>query len=473
MAHEIKKIEIIVFPYHGQGHMNTMLQFAKRLAWKNVVNVTIATTLGTTNKMRSQVDQVDINSAWAASIDLVSVYDDTDESQVRFMDRMARFEAAAASNLATLLVKKKEHADNKVLLVYDGNLPWALDVAHGKGVRGAAFFPQSCATVATYYCLYNETQGREVEPKLPDVFPPLELIQRNIPNVYGMKFPEAVVPKNGKEYSDFVLYVLRQCVNLEKSDLVLFNQFDKLVEPGEVLQWMSKIFNVKTIGPTLPSAYIDKRIKDDVAYGFHAFNLDNDTCMNWLSTKPAGSVIYIAFGSSVHYSVEQMTEIAEALRSQPKNFLWAVRETEQVKLPADFIEQTADKGLVLAWCPQLDVLKHESIGCFVTHCGWNSITEALSFGVPMLSVPQFLDQPVDAHFVEQVWGAGVTVKRNEDGFVTRDEIIRCLDELNDGERAAEIKANVARWKVLAKEALEEGGSSDKHIDEIIEWVSSF
>ncbi|KAK9740266.1 hypothetical protein RND81_03G023500 [Saponaria officinalis] len=462
-----KKVEIIVFPYHGQGHMNTMLQFAKRIAWKNA-KVTIATTLSTTNKMKSKVE-----NAWGTSITLDSIYDDSDESQIKFMDRMARFEAAAASSLSKLLVQKKEEADNKVLLVYDGNLPWALDIAHEHGVRGAAFFPQSCATVATYYSLYQETQGKELETELPAVFPPLELIQRNVPNVFGLKFPEAVVAKNGKEYSPFVLFVLRQCINLEKADLLLFNQFDKLVEPGEVLQWMSKIFNVKTIGPTLPSSYIDKRIKDDVDYGFHAFNLDNNSCINWLNSKPARSVIYIAFGSSVHYSVEQMTEIAEALKSQPNNFLWAVRETEQKKLPEDFVQQTSEKGLMLSWCPQLDVLVHESISCFVTHCGWNSITEALSFGVPMLSVPQFLDQPVDAHFVEQVWGAGITVKRSEDGLVTRDEIVRCLEVLNNGEKAEEIKANVARWKVLAKEALDEGGSSDKHIDEIIEWVSSF
>ncbi|KAH9618413.1 hypothetical protein KSS87_000500 [Heliosperma pusillum] len=465
MAEENKEIHIIVFPYHGQGHMNTMLQFAKRLAWKKV-KVTIATTLSTTNKMKSKVD-----NSWGSSITLDSIYDDTDEDQIRFMDRMARFEAAAASNLAKLLVGKKLSSDNKCLLVYDGNLPWALDIAHENGVRGAAFFPQSCATVATYYSLYMETQGKEVPP-LPESFPSLELIQRNVPNVGGLKFPDAVVAKNGKEYSPFVLFVLRQCTNLDKADMLLFNQFDKLVEPGEVLQWMSKTFNVKTIGPTLPSSYLDKRIKDDVDYGFHAFNLDNNTCLNWLNNKPAQSVVFIAFGSSVHYSVEQMTEIALALKQQPNNFLWAVRDTEQKKLPANFIEETSDKGLLVSWVPQLDVLIHDSIACFVTHCGYNSITEALSFGVPMLSVPQFLDQPVDAHFVDQVWGAGITVKRNEDGLVTQDEIVRCLQEIISGPRAEEIRENVGRWKVLAKEALDEGGSSDKHFDEIIKWVAS-
>ncbi|XP_074263986.1 UDP-glycosyltransferase 74E1-like [Silene latifolia] len=465
MAEKNKEIHIIVFPYHGQGHMNTMLQFAKRLAWKKV-KVTIATTLSTTNKMKSKVD-----NSWGSSITLDSIYDDTDEDQIRFMDRMARFEAAAASNLANLLIGKKLASDNKCLLVYDGNLPWALDIAHENGVRGAAFFPQSCATVATYYSLYMETQGKEVFP-LPECFPSLELIQRNVPNVGGMKFPDAVVAKNGKEYSPFVLFVLRQCTNLDKADMLLFNQFDKLVEPGEVLEWMSKTFNVKTIGPTLPSSYLDKRIKDDVDYGFHAFNLDNNTCMDWLNTKPPRSVVFIAFGSSVHYSNEQMTEIALALKQQPNNFLWAVRNTEQKKLPSNFIEETSDKGLLISWVPQLDVLTHDSIACFVTHCGYNSITEALSFGVPMLSVPQFLDQPVDAHFVEQVWGAGITVKRNENGLVVQDEIVRCLQELMNGPRAEEIRENVGRWRVLAKDALDEGGSSDKHFDEIIEWVAS-
>ena len=55
---------------------------------------------------------------------------------------------------------------------------------------------------------------------------------------------------------------------------------------------------------------------------------------------------------------------------------------------------------MLPWCPQLDVLAHESVGCFVTHCGSNLAIEAMCFGVLMLAMPHFMDQVLNAYFVD-------------------------------------------------------------------------
>jgi pathogen-inducible salicylic acid glucosyltransferase len=47
---------------------------------------------------------------------------------------------------------------------------------------------------------------------------------------------------------------------------------------------------VRTIGPTVPSVYLDKRVKDDVDYGFNLYKPNCETCMRWLDTKKPGSV---------------------------------------------------------------------------------------------------------------------------------------------------------------------------------------
>lgn len=47
-----------------------------------------------------------------------------------------------------------------------------------------------------------------------------------------------------------------------------------------------------------------------------------------------------------------------------------IREPEKPKLPKDILDISQNKqGLAITWSPQLQVLDHEAVGCFVTHCG--------------------------------------------------------------------------------------------------------
>ncbi|CAA7050519.1 unnamed protein product [Microthlaspi erraticum] len=70
-----------------------------------------------------------------------------------------------------------------------------------------------------------------------------------------------------------------------------------------------------------------------------------------------------------------MEELASAISNF--SFLWVVRPSEEAKLPLGFLETVdKDKSLVLKWSPQLEVLSNKAIGCFLTHCGWNSTMEA-------------------------------------------------------------------------------------------------
>lgn len=445
--------------------MNPMLQFAKRLASKGV-QITFATTLSTAKKI-----QLNAHTGGAFnSIAVESVHDDTDEANLglNWSAKMASMQANVTENLGRLIAAGKlDH--RRVALVYDANLSWAVAVAKDHGVPAAAFFTQACATVASYYRLYLEWRGEEPPagfPPAPAELPAPRVLEEGISNLGGL------LPPGGKEkFHPIIVMVLEQLKELHRADWVLFNSFFKLEE--QVMKWMENLWPVKTIGPTIPSVYLDKRVENDVNYGFNLFKLDNDACMNWLNTKEPNSVVYVSFGSAAYLSREKMREIAEALKQIPSRFLWVVRETEQKTLPENFIsELSPEKGLVISWCPQLDVLAHEAVGCFVSHCGWNSTVEALSFGVPVLAMPQFLDQMIDAHYIEHVWGVGLRPKADEKGMVTREEIGRCLEELMNGERAEKIKENAAMWKAMAKEAVDEGGSSDKTIDEIIAKLAS-
>lgn len=53
-----------------------------------------------------------------------------------------------------------------------------------------------------------------------------------------------------------------------------------------------------------------------------------------------------------------------------------------IEIPSNF--------MVKSYFPQLEVLKRAEV--FITHAGFNSVNEALYFGVPMLALPQVNDQ---------------------------------------------------------------------------------
>lgn len=230
---------------------------------------------------------------------------------------------------------------------------------------------------------------------------------------------------------------------------------------------MEKFWPAKLVGPILPSAYLDGRIEGDKGYGASLWKPLSEQCTAWLSTKPRESVIYISFGSMVSLSSKQMEEMAWALLSTNSYLLWVVRETEREKLPAGFMESVKGKGLIVSWCNQLETLAHPAIGCFVTHCGWNSTLEGLALGVPMVALPQWSDQMTDAKFIEEIWGVGVRAKEDEFGIAGREELLYCLKAVMEGERREKMRRNARKWSESAKKATDQGGSSDNGIHEFV------
>ncbi|MQM21739.1 hypothetical protein Taro_054784 [Colocasia esculenta] len=231
---------------------------------------------------------------------------------------------------------------------------------------------------------------------------------------------------------------------------------------------MASVLPVKTVGPTIPAAYLGFPEKEDKSYGFDLRTPQTGSCAKWLDAQEeTASVVYVSFGSMADLGKEQMEELAWGLAASGKKFLWVVRASEEGKLPGGFAAEAAGKGLVVQWCPQLEVLAHPAVGCFVTHCGWNSTLEALSLGVPMVAVPQWTDQPTNAKYVEDVWGTGVRAGVDGDGVVRRDELRSRIREVMEGKTGAEIRKNAQKWRKLAAEAVGDGGTTDTNVREFV------
>jgi pathogen-inducible salicylic acid glucosyltransferase len=187
--------------------------------------------------------------------------------------------------------------------------------------------------------------------------------------------------------------------------------------------------------PNCAIAYLDKRLPDDVSYGIHLHTPMTQERRAWLDTNPTSSVLYVSFGSMATLGPDQMAEISEGLYNSGMPFLWVVRATETQKLPDKFADKAKSRGLIVPWCPQLEVLAHPSVGCFFTHCGWNSTAEALSAGVPMVAMPHWSDQTTNAKYIRDMWCVGIRICPDAKGMVRREEGQRCVREVIEGNRS--------------------------------------
>ncbi|TMW88510.1 hypothetical protein EJD97_018479 [Solanum chilense] len=143
--------------------------------------------------------------------------------------------------------------------------------------------------------------------------------------------------------------------------------------------------------------------------------------VKWLEKKTEHSTVYVSFGSEYFLSKEEMEEVAYGLEVSGVDFIWVVRyqKGEQLELPQGFKERIGDRGRIIeGWAPQQRILKHSSIGGFVTHCGWNSTLESIEFGVPIIAMPMLYDQPLNARLMVEN-GVAVEVPRDEKGNLDR------------------------------------------------------
>ncbi|KAK6238768.1 hypothetical protein QUC31_004237 [Theobroma cacao] len=355
MGHEnkAKNAHVLIFPYPAQGHINPMLQFAKRLISKGVKATLVSTVF------LSKTTFSDPTS----SIDMQTISDGFDEggyNQAGSPDvYLPTFWSVGSKSLASLIKKLVDAGHPIDAIVYDAFLDFALDVAKQFGIRTAAFFTQACAVNSVYYHVSRgllQLPLPEHKVSLPGL-PPLEVSE--LPSF---------VCHHGSYPAWFDVVVNHQFSNINEADWVFLNIFYDLEK--EAVDWMSQFWNVMTIGPTIPSMYLDKRLENDKHYGMHLF-------------KPKTST-------------------------------------------------------------------------------------SLSLGVPLLAMPQWTDQGTNAKYVEDVWEIGMRARPDEEnGFVTREIVEHCIKELTEGEKGKEARKNASKWKNLARKAVDEGGRSDKNIDEFV------
>ncbi|XWS12581.1 hypothetical protein CRYUN_Cryun37aG0102200 [Craigia yunnanensis] len=261
-----------------------------------------------------------------------------------------------------------------------------------------------------------------------------------------------------KEYGSGISFVVRQLTSLNECDAIGFKTCREI--EGPYCDYIEKQFEKPVIlaGPVVPEPP-NKALEE-----------------RWeklLSSFQSHTVIFCAFGSECVLNKDQFQELVLGLELTGLPFLVALKppmgaETTESALPEGFQDRVKGRGFVHGdWVPQQLILKHSSVGCFVTHCGSGSLSEAMVNDCQLVLLPHVGDQIINARLMAGDLKVGVEVEKGEeDGLFSKDDVCKAVMTVmdDDSEVGKEVRANHTKWK----EFLLGKGLENSYIDNFVE-----
>ncbi|KAJ7961084.1 Glycosyltransferase [Quillaja saponaria] len=480
-------LKIHVIPFIAPGHIIPLSELARIFASRGE-HVTIITTPFNADLLQKSIDE-DRDSGEHIGIHTVE-WSATElglPHGVENLSNVTDLETGIKLHRALVLMQKQMEdfmtRNPPDCIIADTFYPWASEFANRMGIPRLIFFP-GCTFAL---CLMESIRS-------PDS-PHRRLSSDSDPFVVpGLPHPiiltRSQLPEHDREdIADPAAQFMDQCKEAAmKSYGIILNNFAEI--ETEYTEHYKKITGHKVwhIGPA--AAIVHRNAKEKAEGLFKSDEHDNNLVINWLNSKEPNSVVYVCFGSGCQFPDKQLYEIACGLELSGHQFIWVVRgkdkqidvndDEEKTWLPKGFEERmkTENKGLIVrGWAPQVLVLDHPSLGCFLTHCGWNSTIEGITAGVPLITWPVYSEQFYNEKLITQVHGNGVGVGSEEwimlfsvaKSLVSRDKIENAVRKIMDGgDEALEIRRRARELGEKARKAASIGGSSDNNLTAAIE-----
>ncbi|KAK6044055.1 UDP-glucoronosyl and UDP-glucosyl transferase [Cooperia oncophora] len=142
---------------------------------------------------------------------------------------------------------------------------------------------------------------------------------------------------------------------------------------------------------------------------------------NLLNQRPTNVLFSLGtFTGSKDMPLWLKKDIIEAFASFPNTtFIWKYEDESDSELFG-----THQNIYRMKWVPQMDLLADKRLSLFITHAGMNSILEATFAGKPMVAIPLFGDQFLNARNLRRQ-GRAVMIERNS---LNRDTLIAAIRE---------------------------------------------
>ncbi|XP_021652507.2 UDP-glucose iridoid glucosyltransferase isoform X2 [Hevea brasiliensis] len=435
-----------------QGHINPMLQLATILHSKGF-SITI---------VHLQFNSP--NPSNHPQFTFKPITDNLSESKVLQGDILGTVKALNKNcqvpfELYMKQMTEKEDSDDRIsCIVYDGLMYFAHTVANNLKLPGIIVRTSAAAGIFNFtvfphphqqgYISLLDSMAEEFSTELQSL--KLKELHASIKTEYP---PDAVLE-------------LRAIITsaIKDSSAIIINTMSYLER--EALTKIQDIFNA-SIFPVGPFHKLAPTVSNSLLQ-------EDRSCISWLDKQAPKSVLYVSFGSIVSMTEDELLEVAWGLANSELPFLWVlrpglVRGSDLLEpLPEIFKKRVEERGCIVEWAPQQDLLAHSAVGGFWTHCGWNSTLESICEGVPMLCRPFFGDQFLNVRYVCHLWRVGLELEELE-----REKIVKAIRKLMVDGEGEEVRQRAVEFKEKAKLCQIEGGSSYCSLNDLAEHISSY
>lgn len=439
----MSQIHIAMYPWLAMGHLTSFLHLSNKLAERNHrISFFIP------SRTQQKLNHFNLRPHLITFIPITV-------PNIPGLPEHAETTADVPYPLHPLLMSAMDKTESDIIVLLEELKPdvvffdfthWLPNVARRLGVKSLHYCTISPAAFGFLTRVGVKTEGRRLTVeeimRPPRGFPP---------SCIRLKKFEArgLVRENEKEYGEEVEFSDRVLTSVYDCDAIGFKTCQEI--EGSYADYVGKLFKkpILLAGPVLPEP--------------PKSSLD-EKWANWLGQFKSGTVIYCAFGSECILPMTQFQELLLGFELTQMPFFVALKpplecETIESALPGGFQERLANIGIVTSdWVPQQLILGHKAIGCFVTHCGYGSLSEALVNECQLVLLPNVGDQIINARMMGEDLRVGVEVEKgDESGLFDRNEVCRVVKAVMDEESeiGRVVRANHAKWReFLLKDGLE-------------------
>ncbi|KAI3969123.1 hypothetical protein MKW92_017375 [Papaver armeniacum] len=477
---------VLVFPFPIQGHINSMLKLAELLCISGI-NVTFVNTQQNHSRLLS-LGNVQSRFSQFPGFCFETVPDGLSDDQHHssgftshqdfVKDGIHRMHNVTRPAFRELLISDRFKLDARgsvSCIITDGMSGFAIDVAQELEIPSISFRTVSACCIWIYLCFPKLVENGDMPFKDED----MDRLVRSVPEMESFlrcrDLPSFFRPTEANHPG--LDFINRETSHSMRATAHIVNTFDDIEAP--ILAHMRSYWpNLYAIGPlnallnALRSSSTTKVSSSLPVSSNASLYAEDRSCMTWLDEQPEKSVVYVSFGSIAMVTPEQWVEIWYGLVNSSHRFLWVRRpdwnlakDGQESQIQAELVEATKERGYMVNWAPQEEVLNHPAVGGFFTHSGWNSTLESMVAGVPMVCWPHLGDQQVNSRYVSEVWKIGMDMKDNCNRL-TVEKLIREMM----GAKREELMKSAVKVAEMARKSVSHDGSSYRNYEALLEFI---